>query len=69
MINNEIKLTLSLYLLCVSVILYIKPIIFFNSDGKIKEFGIGEEKTLYPLWLIFLLAGLFSFYISLVFIY
>jgi len=69
MINNELKLTLALYLLCVSVILYTKPNIFFTLDGDLKPFGIGQEKTLYPLWLIFMLSGLFSFYLIFIFIY
>lgn len=69
MINNEIKLTLALYLFSVSVILYLKPPVFFNKEGKLKEFGIGEEKTLYPLWMIFMLSSIFSFYLIFIFIY
>lgn len=69
MINNEIKLTLALYLFCVTLILYVNPDIFFNDDEKLKEFGIGNDKTLYPLWLIFMLLGIFSFYIIFVFVY
>lgn len=69
MINNGLKLTLALYLFCVSVILYLQPTLFFNGNDELKQFGIGKDKTLYPLWFIFMLMGFFSFYMVLIFFY
>ena len=60
--NTKLHLIMALYLLIVFIVLYLKPIFIFNNDCKMEEFGTGKNKTLYPLWLVFLLAAIFSYY-------
>jgi hypothetical protein len=58
-----------LYLVGVSVILYFKPSIMFNSDGEWKEFGLGrnpEQYTWLPFWLFTILWAILSYLIVLV---
>ena len=41
-----------LYLLGITVVLYIKPALMFHHDGRWKEFGVhGTETTYFPFWL------------------
>jgi hypothetical protein len=41
-----------MYLLGITIVLYIRPEIMFHRDGRWKEFGInGVETTYFPFWL------------------
>ena len=41
-----------LYLVGISVALYLRPALMFNKDGTWKEFGVGNiEATVFPFWL------------------
>lgn len=53
-----------IYLTGVSIILIIKPELFFNKEGKWKEFGIGrnpESYTWFPLWLFCIFWAIVSY--------
>jgi hypothetical protein len=53
-----------IYLTGVSIILIIKPSLFFNKEGSWKEFGIGrnpETYTWFPLWLFCIFWALVSY--------
>ena len=53
-----------IYLTGVTIILLIKPSLFFNNEGKWKEFGIGrnpESYTWFPLWLFCIFWALVSY--------
>lgn len=57
-----------LYLTGISVILYFKPDIMFNSEGEWKEFGLGrhpERYTWLPFWLFAILWAILSYLIVL----
>jgi hypothetical protein len=53
-INNPLQNTIYIYLLNIILILYLRPSTFFTTDGNIKSFGIGNNKTLinFPLYII-----------------
>ena len=41
---------------------YIKPGVLYNSDGSLREFGLGRKRaTVLPLWLAVLLVAIFSY--------
>ena len=51
-----------LYLL----VIMIKPSLIYNKDGSLREFGIGQsKKTIMPIRLISILAGILSYLIVL----
>ena len=55
-------ISLIIYLLIVFMIWYLKPSFLFNRDGSFRQFGIGyKEKTILPIWLFFIIAGLLSY--------
>jgi hypothetical protein len=39
-----------------------KPLFLFNTDGSLKEFGVGyKNKTIMPLWLFSIVLGILSY--------
>lgn len=57
-----------LYLVCIAVVLMIKPSFMFRDDGTWKEFGIGrdpKEYTFLPFWMYCILSALLSYIITL----
>lgn len=45
------------------IILWIgKPSLCFNNKGKIKKWGIGEDKTMYPIFIISLSISIISLF-------
>lgn len=65
MFSLNTRLTLALYLLCVFVMLYSKPDFIFDEQGNLKKFGVSskEESTVFPLWLIFTLFAIISYFV------
>ena len=67
--NNYVKIIAILYLMVAIGLYYIKPEIMFK-DGKIKQFGVGKNKTIfyYPMILIIisiiLYISVYSIYLS-----
>ena len=62
--GNILQISILIYLLLVGIILYFKPSVFFYQ-GELKQFGTnGNNKTILPLWLAFLLSAVLSYYIS-----
>ena len=66
--NIRIKIALILYSFLTFFVLYNNPQQFYDSDGKLIEFGLGKNKTILPLWLVILLFAFISYYISCVLI-
>jgi hypothetical protein len=53
-----------LYLLGISIVLFLKPTWMFHADGKWKEFGLGRSKerhTWMPFWLFSILWAILSY--------
>ena len=63
--NLRLQIALLLYVVLVSVLLYYKPKPFFKGeDGSLKEFGVGHDKTIMPLWLVVLLLAFLAYYVA-----
>lgn len=62
--NKKLQLAIILYLVIVGVLIFLNPDFFYNSDGKIKVFGIGKNKTMFPLWFVIFVVAVFCYYIS-----
>lgn len=68
MVKIELKLMLALYLFMVIVLLFLKPKYFFNEEkNTLKEFGVGQDKNLCPMWLLFILFAIVSFLLVVIF--
>jgi hypothetical protein len=56
-----------LYLLGITVVLYLRPRVMFHQDGRWKEFGLhGEDSTYVPFWLFCILWAVLAYGIVLV---
>ena len=62
--NKKLQLAIILYLVIVGILIFLNPNFFYNSDGKIKVFGIGKNKTMFPLWFVIFVVAVFCYYIS-----
>lgn len=62
-----IKSSIIIYLLIIIIILILKPKTLFDNNGNSKQFGIGlKNKTILPIWLVFLLIAIFSYYFTVI---
>ena len=64
-VNLRIQVSLLIYLVTITAVLYSKSNIFYKKDGSLKEFGTGGKgKTILPLWLVILLLAILSYFMS-----
>ena len=59
-LDNSITISIILYLFFICLILYIKPKIIFTNNSRIKRFGTGKNKTIFPFWLVTIIIAIFS---------
>lgn len=57
--ENITLVAVILFVVIFGTIQMMKPACFYNSDGSIREFGVGyRNKTILPIWLLSLLLGI-----------
>ena len=57
-IDRNVFITI-VFIVLFSVVLYVKkPDVMFDSNGDFKQFGSGEEQTLYPIWLVVMISSI-----------
>lgn len=60
--ENMTLVSIVLFLVIFTIIQWFKPAFLYNSDGSIREFGIGyKNKTILPIWLLSLLLGILCY--------
>ena len=62
-INSRIIYAVIFYILLVVLIVLAKPSVMFEKDGTIKQFGIGEDKTMFSLGVFSVVLAIVSYYI------
>jgi len=59
-------MSILLFLFLFGIIQLMKPSFLYNSDGSIREFGIGyKNKTILPIWLLSIILGILCYLIIL----
>jgi hypothetical protein len=54
--------SISLFLVIFGIIQSMMPAFLYNSDGSLKEFGVGyKNKTILPVWLLAIVLGILSY--------
>tara|TARA_X000000950_G_C13756080_1_gene594791 strand:- start:712 stop:894 length:183 start_codon:yes stop_codon:yes gene_type:complete len=53
-----------LYLIIVGAIVFLNPKFLYDKEGKVKIFGMGDNKTLFPLWLIIFVVAVLCYYVA-----
>jgi hypothetical protein len=64
MITRRLQISLMLYLIIVGAIVFLNPTFLYDRAGKVKIFGIGDNKTLFPLWLIIFVVAVLCYYVG-----
>jgi hypothetical protein len=64
MISRRFQISLMLYLILMGIIVFLNPNFLYDKNGKIKIFGIGDDKTLFPLWLIIFVLAVICYYLA-----
>lgn len=61
-INSRVIYSILFYLLLMILLSVAKPSLIYKSDGTIKEFGIGDDKTMFSLGVLTAVVAILSFY-------
>ena len=64
MISRRLQISLMIYLIVIGALVFINPQFFYDKQGKVKIFGIGDNKTLFPLWLIIFVLAIICYYVA-----
>jgi uncharacterized membrane protein YozB (DUF420 family) len=60
--ENITLVSISLFLIIFIIIQYFKPGFLYNTNGSIREFGIGyRNKTIIPIWLLSIILGILCY--------
>jgi hypothetical protein len=60
--KNKLLVSILLFIISFFIIFMLKPVFLFNTDGSIREFGVGyKNKTILPLWLLSIVLGILSY--------
>ena len=46
-----------LYLVLIFSYVAVRPSLSYKDDGSLKPFGVGKDHTLFPLWIVAILAA------------
>ncbi len=61
--QNITTVAIVIYVLSYGSIVYLKPSFLYNTDGSLREFGVGQSrKTILPAWLLSLVLSLMSYF-------
>ncbi len=64
--NNAVFSSIIIFITLYTLIQYVKPSLFYNTDGSVREFGVGyRNKTIIPVWLLSVVLGILSYLIVL----
>ena len=67
--NNVTLVAIILFITIFSLIQLSKPMFLYNTDGSIREFGVGyKNKTILPIWLLSIVLGIVCYLIVMYYI-
>jgi hypothetical protein len=67
--NNVTLVAIILFITIFSLIQLSKPVFLYNTDGSIREFGVGyKNKTIFPMWLLSIVLGIVCYLIVMYYI-
>jgi hypothetical protein len=67
--ENVTLVAILLFIILFSIIQMAKPLFLYNTNGSIREFGIGyKNKTILPIWLLSIVLGIVCYLIVMYYI-
>jgi hypothetical protein len=61
-LNTRLIYAIVFFVLLISLISTMKPTLMFNREGKVRSFGIGDEKTMFSFGVTTVVLAILSFY-------
>lgn len=62
--DNVTLVSIILFITIFSMIQFSKPTFLYNTNGSIREFGVGyKNKTILPIWLLSIVLGIVCYLI------
>ena len=60
--DNITMTSIVLFVILFGAIQVMKPTFLYNSDGSIRDFGVGyKNKTILPIWLLSIILGILCY--------
>jgi len=67
--DNVTLVSVILFIIIFSMIQLSKPVFLYNTNGSIREFGLGyKNKTILPIWLLSIVLGIVCYLIVMYYI-
>ena len=67
--KNVTSVSIILFIVFFYIIQLMKPLFLYNTDGSIREFGIGyKNKTILPIWLLSIILGILCYLVVMYYI-
>ena len=60
-----LMLTFVIYFILCSLVMVIKPKMIFQGE-RAKKFGTNSKDTILPLWIVFIMIGIISYFTSII---
>ena len=60
--NTRLVYATTFFILLLSLVSILKPSLMFDVNGKLKPFGIGDDKTMFSFGVITVVLAVLSFY-------
>ena len=61
--KRELFYGIFIYIFSLIILWIAKPSMCFNKEGKIKQWGVGKDKTMYPIFIISLSISIISLFL------
>ena len=66
--RKALSYSLIIYIFSLFVLFNIKPSFSFNEEGEMKEWGIGDKKTMFPIYIVSIIVSILSlFFLTIVY--
>jgi len=64
--GHTLSVALIFYLFLYSLVLVYKPAFLYNTDGSLRQFGLGfRRKTVVPIWLFSIVLAIVAYFLVL----
>ena len=62
-LNHRVIYSTLFFVLLVALIIISKPSFVFSDDGEVKQFGVGDQKTIVSLGVMVVVLAILSYYV------
>ena len=60
--NRSVYYSVIVYLLIIFILFQVKPKFLYTEENEMKKWGIGEDKILFPVYIIAMIISIFTLF-------